>query len=133
MYDPTCDYCGGCEYDCYYGNPKQPHCKTTSKTKTMSTETKIKELLTPLLKELTELHQPDGVQEEMDFETSIDVCIDSRANNGFYFVFRSNYDYPNHLLCDKTVKGLKNQIIAINLTKDVENIKSDKYLNPPPT
>lgn len=29
MYDPTCDNCGGCEYDCYYGNPKQPHCQTS--------------------------------------------------------------------------------------------------------
>lgn len=88
-YDPICPSCGGCEYDCYYGNPKQPHCKTTSKTQSKMTHQNSNKRRKKVLKHAkTNVVFANGTIEEGKVENVEDAI--AKLNSFFSSDFHKN-------------------------------------------
>jgi hypothetical protein len=85
----------------------------------MRTETKLKELLTPVLKELIELHQLDAETElynqQKGYKKNINVFIDEDGKIGFLYCSMDNYPY--NFVASESINGLKQEIKIINQNK----------------
>lgn len=94
----------------------------------MRVETELKELLTPVLKEFTELHQLDAetelYNEQKGYTRSINISLDEKGNLGILYC--STDYYPNNFLASETINGLKQEIETINDRKNNPTKNSKK-------
>lgn len=85
----------------------------------MRTESKLKDILAPVLKELIELHELDAETEQYNehrgHKKSINVSLDEKGNLGILYC-SADY-YPDNFVVSNTIAELKQEIETINLKK----------------